>query len=235
MNQPKQVLKIAFICLLGFMMATCQKQDLNSDSGTELKSRSVTLSSTSNYLQDLIGTIEQMFNDGLLDQGNANALIVKINNAIKSIAKGNINASDGQLNAFINETEEFIDAGIIAMEDGRELVVKAENAIAVLNGNNFSLVNTTWDFTVNWSVNVSWHADVTFKADGTTIYDEPEYPGIYTMYGTWSLNGNVLDYIMDSSGSMGSNYHFTGTLSGYQMNGTFTLGNGTRTWSATLK
>lgn len=55
------------------------------------------------------------------------------------------------------------------------------------------------------------------------------------MNGTWSLNSNVLDYIMDSSGSMASNYHFTGTLFGNTMNGTFTLGTGTRPWSATLK
>lgn len=97
------------------------------------------------------------------------------------------------------------------------------------------LVNTTWDFTVNYDANRYWHADVTFYADGTTIYDEPDSPGVYTMYGTWSMAGNVLHYIMDSSGRMGTNYNFTGTLSGSAMSGTFTLGNGTSTWSAVLK
>jgi len=40
-------------------------------------------SSTANYLMDLINTIESMVEDGLLNKGNANALIVKIKNAIK--------------------------------------------------------------------------------------------------------------------------------------------------------
>jgi len=134
MHQQKQLLKIALICLLGFMMAKCQKEDLNSDNGTELKASSVTSSVTSGYLQDLIGTIEQMLNDGILDKGNANALIVKINNAIKSVDKGNITASDGQLNAFINETEEFIDTGIIPVTEGQELINSAENAIMLADG-----------------------------------------------------------------------------------------------------
>lgn len=216
-------------------MVTCQKQDLNTDAGTGLKSRSITLSSTSNYLSELIGTIEEMLNDGLLNAGNANALIVKINNAIKSIEKGNINASNGQLNAFIFAVEDFINTGIIPIESGQALITRGETAISLLNSNNISLINTTWDFTVNWSETVSWHADVTFYADGTTMYDEPEYPGIYTMYGTWSLNGDVLDYIMDASGRFDPYYHFTGTLSGNTMNGTFTNWDGLRPWSATLR
>jgi len=134
MNQPERFLRIALICLFGLMMATCQKQDLNSDTDFELKALSLESSITTDYLTELKGDIETMVNDGLLSRGNGNALIVKINNAIKSIAKGNMNASDGQLNAFIYATEEFISTGVIPAEEGQELISSAENAIILSDG-----------------------------------------------------------------------------------------------------
>ncbi|HKL35452.1 MAG TPA: hypothetical protein VJ899_04105 [Salegentibacter sp.] len=62
-----------------------------------------------------------------------------------------------------------------------------------------SLAGTTWDFHVIYSPTQTWHGDVTFNADGTTVYDEPDYPGIYLTNGTWSLNGNDLTYDFISS------------------------------------
>jgi hypothetical protein len=95
-----------------------------------------------------------------------------------------------------------------------------------------SLDDTTWDFLLIHSANDSWHADVLFNADGTTVYDEPSSPGTYLTNGTWSLNGNVLTYDMDSS-STNTSYQFTGTLSNNTMSGTFTFGTDPdKTWSA---
>lgn len=95
-----------------------------------------------------------------------------------------------------------------------------------------SLNDTTWDFLLLHSSTTSWHADVTFNADGTTVYDEPNNPGVYLTRGTWLLNGNVLTYDMDSSSS-NTSYQFTGTLSGNTMSGTYTFGTGNKNWSAT--
>lgn len=86
-----------------------------------------------------------------------------------------------------------------------------------------SLNASTWDFLIINS-NSSWHADVIFKSDGTTVYDEPSNPGVFTTYGTWSLNGNTLTYDMDSSELTNSSYQFTGTLLNNTMSGTYNWG-----------
>lgn len=97
-----------------------------------------------------------------------------------------------------------------------------------------SLDSTTWDFLLIHDSNTSWNADVFFKADGTTVYDEPANPGLYTTYGTWSLNGNTLSYDMDSTDATNTSYQFTGTLSTNTMSGTYTFGTSPdKTWTAT--
>jgi len=83
---------------------------------------------------DLIGTIETMVDEGLLGVGNGNALISKINNAIKSLDKGNTNAVSGQLGAFINEVEAFVDNGKFTEEQGQTLITVAENGIILSDG-----------------------------------------------------------------------------------------------------
>jgi hypothetical protein len=97
-----------------------------------------------------------------------------------------------------------------------------------------TLANTTWDFIIVQSTTVTWHADVIFYENGTTIYDEPDSPGLYTTYGTWSLSGNTLSYDMDASDSS-NNYVFIGTISGANMNGTYSFGSETKTWHAVRK
>lgn len=102
-----------------------------------------------------------------------------------------------------------------------------------------SLVGTTWDFLlVHDPTNPNehfgyWHADVTFNEDGTTVYDEPDFPGTYTTYGTWSLDENTLSYDLDSSDDSNTIYQFTGTLIKNSMEGTYSFGSENKTWSAT--
>lgn len=96
-----------------------------------------------------------------------------------------------------------------------------------------SLDETTWDFLIVYDPNQSSNADVTFNADGTTLYDEPSSPGTYTTNGTWSLNGNVLTYDIDTDPNNNSSYLFTGTLSNNTMSGTFTHYSGVLNWTAT--
>ena len=130
MKKSKGFFKIAWISLLGLLLATCQKEDsqtfFNTVPESALSSVVLNTNEMSNDLLDLIFMIETMASDGLLSKGEANSLIVKIKNAIKSIDSGNINAFSGQLNAFITETEDFIDSGIITIEQGQTLTNVAE-------------------------------------------------------------------------------------------------------------
>jgi hypothetical protein len=242
MKSLKHISTLLVVFFLSLFLVNCEKvnpeMEIVADPGIEasqLKAAEIGSSAEIDYLMSLIADIESLVDGGVLNKGQANALIVKIENAIKSLEKGNSNAAENQLSALISQTEDFVDNGIFTKVQGQTLITVAENVIALLDGNEISLINTTWDFTVNYSETVLWHADVTFYPDGTTKYDEPDDPGIYVFYGTWSMEGNILFYIMDSSGGLGTNYQFTGTLSGITMNGTFTLGDGTGTWSATLK
>jgi hypothetical protein len=87
-----------------------------------------------------------------------------------------------------------------------------------------SLDGTMWDFFIIYSPDQSVNGDVIFYADGTTVYDEPDSPGQYTTYGTWSLSGNILSYDLDSSEPTNLFYQFTGTIVNNTMSGVFNWG-----------
>lgn len=100
-----------------------------------------------------------------------------------------------------------------------------------------SLAGTTWDiaFTFyNTSSTVNWNADVTFNANGTTKYDEPAYPGVYLMNGTYVITGNTIDYKMGPPSDPG--YTLVGKVNGKTMSGTY---NGSpikpNVWTATQR
>src|SRR4030042_5105077 len=115
MKQSKRFLEIALISFFGLILASCQKENPLSEneiiSSTEVEtginSRQINSSSVSVYLLNMVGIIETMASEGLLNEGNATSLRVKIENAIKSIDKGNTDAFKGQLNAFIYEIWAF--------------------------------------------------------------------------------------------------------------------------------
>ena len=234
-------LMLLLVFFLSLFLVSCEKADpereILNDPDTEinssqLKSTQVNSSEEINYLWSLIEDIESMVEEELLSEGNGNALIVKIKNAIKSIEKCNTTAASNQLSALINQLEAFVKNGVLTEEQGELLVTTAENGIVLLN----PLINTTWDFLIKYSETSFWHADVTFYPDGTTLYDEPANPGTYLCYGIWSMECNILYYIMKSDGSLGDTYHYTGTLSGNTMNGTCTFQpDHPLTWTATLK
>ena len=104
-----------------------------------------------------------------------------------------------------------------------------------LSANTPTLSETTWDFTIVFNETTTWHADVDFYEDGTTRYDEPESPGLFTTYGVWSLDGNELWYDLGASDDQ-SFYVFTGDLTENSMSGTFNWPDSDpKIWSAVLK
>ena len=143
MKQSKRFLEIAMISFCGLILSSCQKENplsenemiFSTDAETGINSLQINSSSVSGYLLNMVGIIETMAGEGLLNEGNATSLRVKIENAIKSIDKGNTDAFKGQLNAFINEIWAFInkDSSTI-VGPGITLIKKAKNAIILADG-----------------------------------------------------------------------------------------------------
>ncbi|HSP11965.1 MAG TPA: hypothetical protein VLO29_05505 [Salegentibacter sp.] len=98
-----------------------------------------------------------------------------------------------------------------------------------------TLAGTTWDILYLHTDTITWNADVTFYEDGTAFYTEPAAPGVYDMWGTWSLDGNILTYDMDGENDDPLYYVLTGTISGNNMSGTYTFGERNPEWVAVKK
>ena len=161
------------VSLFSLFILSCEKvnpeMELIVDSDGEyetsqLKSVQINSSDEINYLLDLIATIESMVDKGLLNKGKGNALIVKIENAIKFLSNLNIStvslkgsasvtevatrggnanthAAKGLLKAFINQVNSLINKGDLAIEEGQLLINKAENVIILLEGDSFLKIN----------------------------------------------------------------------------------------------
>lgn len=137
------------------------------------------------------------------------------------------------------QSETFFTAKLTDLEPGTEYFfrVYATNDAGTAYGNQISLSTaglegTTWSFTFNHREDYSWNAEVEFFADGRAFYTEPEYPGIYDQWGTWSLDGNMLIYDMIPNIE---GYVVTGELVENAMSGTYTYAgtDGTiLTWNA---
>ena len=73
-------------------------------------------------INDLIAKIQALHNAGVLNSGQANSLIVKLNAAAKSIQKGKVNTALNQLNAFVNEVNAYMNGGILTPAQGQALL-----------------------------------------------------------------------------------------------------------------
>ena len=80
----------------------------------------------------LIEDVTDLVDAGVLNGGQGNALISKLENAIAKIEKGQVNAAVNQLNAFINQVMSFVDDGILTPEQGAALIAAAEDIIDTL-------------------------------------------------------------------------------------------------------
>jgi hypothetical protein len=82
---------------------------------------------------ELINDVQKLFDDGVLNNGQANALTSKLENVLDKLAKGNSNAAANQLGAFINQVEDFVNEGILTAEQGDQLIKAATLLIEALN------------------------------------------------------------------------------------------------------
>lgn len=84
-------------------------------------------------LDHLIDDIEALTNSGILNGGQANSLIVKIDATIASLDRGNTTAACNELQAFINEVDGLVRAGTLTPDEGQALIDSA-NSNSVQNG-----------------------------------------------------------------------------------------------------
>ncbi len=99
-----------------------------------------------------------------------------------------------------------------------------------------SLGNTIWNFTVKDHSGNNVLATVNFNEDLTTRYEEKGCSGCYIAHGTWSTEGNKLNYIGENDDPAKSRHVFSGIIINKVMQGTYkheTEPDGT--WSAVLQ
>jgi len=92
----------------------------------------ITIQTPQEATQDLIAEVEELVAFGILNQGQGNSLIVKLQHAINKMDQGNYKAAINMLNAFINEVTAFNNAGILSDEQANTLIAAAERIITVL-------------------------------------------------------------------------------------------------------
>jgi hypothetical protein len=80
-------------------------------------------------IRSLIEEIKYLNEAGILNDGQANALIVKLENAINNLDKDKANTALNNLNAFVNQVYSFIDEGVLTAQEGQSLIEAAEAII----------------------------------------------------------------------------------------------------------
>jgi pullulanase-type alpha-1,6-glucosidase len=77
-------------------------------------------------IRSLIDEIEALRKAGVLNNGQANSLVVKLENAIKNLDKDKPKTALNNLNAFMNQVQSLVDEGVLTPEEGQSLNAAAE-------------------------------------------------------------------------------------------------------------
>jgi uncharacterized repeat protein (TIGR03803 family) len=82
--------------------------------------------------QAIINAVNALFSQGVLNGGQDNSLVVKLQHAINLINAGNDAAAIGNLNAFIGEVNDLLASGVLTPSQAAPLISAAEGVIAAL-------------------------------------------------------------------------------------------------------
>ena len=85
-------------------------------------------------MQLLIGYVEELVDDSVLNQGQGKSLLAKLRQALQGLDEANTKAAPNILGAFINEVQALMNAGILTPAQGDALVAPAQKAIDQLSG-----------------------------------------------------------------------------------------------------
>ena len=92
----------------------------------------ITVQTPQEATYDLIDDVQELVEDGVLNHGQGNALIVKLEAAIAKMNQGNFKAAINIMNAFINQVNSFRLQGILSDEQADPLIDSAKRIINVL-------------------------------------------------------------------------------------------------------
>jgi branched-chain amino acid transport system substrate-binding protein len=76
-------------------------------------------------LAGLIAEVEALVDNGSINPGNGNALIVKLQAAQRSLARGRINAAVNQIEDFKSQVNDFVQNGKLGTQEGQPLIDEA--------------------------------------------------------------------------------------------------------------
>jgi len=85
-------------------------------------------------IENLINDLYTLIDEGVLNQGEVNAVVKKLENALKSLEKENTQAAINQLEAFIHQVNALIYSGRLTPEQGQGLIDAAQSVIDELCG-----------------------------------------------------------------------------------------------------
>ncbi len=80
----------------------------------------------------LIEDVEQLVDDGLLNKGQGNALIVKLEHALERLADDRLKDAINALDAFSNQLDAFVRGGVLTPESGQDLSDQVNDIIELL-------------------------------------------------------------------------------------------------------
>ena len=83
-------------------------------------------------ITDLIEAVQALQAAGVLNGGNTNALVTKLEGAIAQIDKGNVGPAVDKIEAFVNQVQAFIQSGKLTPAQGQPLIDGANGIIATL-------------------------------------------------------------------------------------------------------
>ncbi len=83
-------------------------------------------------IENLIDDVYILSDEVGLNQGETNALISKLENALKSLEKENIQAACNQMGAFINQVNAIFNSGRLTAEQRQVLIDVAQSIIVEL-------------------------------------------------------------------------------------------------------
>jgi len=84
-------------------------------------------------IEGQIERIEQLVNTGVLNHGQGNALITKLNGALQKLAQGKTNAAVNKLKSFRNQVNGFINGGVLTPVQGQPLITAVNDIIDLIN------------------------------------------------------------------------------------------------------
>lgn len=84
---------------------------------------------TDEAVEDIIDDIQPLVDLDILNSGQANALLAKLESIVEKLNQGKIKPAINQLKAFINQVQSFIDEGKLPEVEGQELIVAATDII----------------------------------------------------------------------------------------------------------